>query len=337
MNEKNGSAAQQQQQVAQTQSLQQKAESSVDVLVKCPRCGTAHPASEHFCTECGVKLHSHSCSKCGAETQPGQELCPQCGNNLKTDMCSFCGAMFEGDEAFCPECGNPRAGIRCPSCATLNYRSFCRQCNTPLNDLAQAALKAAREDPKVQRAIELAQEMAELESFLMSDEPTTQDLSPAEPPQARQLSQEDIELMQQYKDVLATLRQQKPSADRPQSAPPPKAAPAKPATEQAISFKVNIRSKEEAMAKYKAKLEELKQTLSSMIPDAGMTPQMQRNYHSARKVEIITQTKIQVPMYWRCNAFGCYHSLPNECSQHYSGGVWFYEEKVVNTTSWVHQ
>ena len=95
--------------------------------------------------------------------------------------------------------------------------------------------------------------------------------------------------------------------------------------------------REEAMAKYKEKLSEMQETLSAMIPDPGMTPQMQRDYYSARKVEILTTTKSRVPLYWVCNAYGCQHSQPNECAEPFQGGTWIYEDVVNTTSTWVRQ
>ena len=46
------------------------------------------------------------------------------------------------------------------------------------------------------------------------------------------------------------------------------------------TFSLNISGKEEVLAQYNAKLEKMKKTLNSLIPDPGMTPQMQCDYYT---------------------------------------------------------
>ena len=81
-------------------------------------------------------------------------------------------------------------------------------------------------------------------------------------------------------------------------------------------------------------MDEMQATLNSMLPDAGMTPQLQRNYYSARKVLITTVTKVKVPLYWLCNAYNCQHSYPEECVEPWRGGRWVYSEREEVTTAW---
>ncbi len=336
MNENQKAAVQQKEQVAQTTQAAYAVTTDSVMLAKCPHCGMPHDGTDPFCTECGERLHTSGCPKCGADVAANEELCPQCGNNLKREVCSFCGTSFDCDDPYCPECGNPRTGIVCSQCSTLNFRNFCRQCNAPLNGLAQQALKAAQNDPRVQRIAQIADKLAQLEAYLL-DEPTTQSTSQqlgTVPPQAAQLSEQDMQLVQQYRDMLAAYRNVKP---QPMKQPAVKPTPSKPVAQQEetrISLSIDIDSKEEAMKLYKATIDELKATLSAMVPDAGMTPQMQRDYHSARKMEILKITKVKVPLYWRCNAYGCCHSAPNECSKPYEGGEWYYAEKEVFEKTW---
>ncbi len=309
--------------------VRQTADKQEATVYKCPNCGATHAANDRFCSECGMGLKGTSCAHCGAETQPNWEICPACGHNLQAELCSFCGSAMDADNAFCPECGNPRTGIMCPGCQTLNFRSFCRKCNAPLNAQAQAALEEARKDPKVQKAIALVEELAELEAFLFAPAEEEE----AVPPEIAELSEENRRLVDQYKDLLAAFRgQQAPTKteERKEETPPP-APKLKP------GFSINIASKEEAMKKYKEKLAEMQATLASMIPDAGMTPQLQRDYYSARKVEIVTRTKVKVPLYWVCNAYGCEHSQPNDCVEPWKGGKWVYDEHEEVSSTWVRQ
>ena len=384
-----------QQQQTQIQTAKKQVEKQELTAYKCPNCGAAYSAADNFCSECGMGLKGNSCVHCGAETKPNWEICPACGRNLQAELCSFCGGKMTPDDAFCPDCGNPRTGIMCASCNTLNFRSFCRKCNAPLNALAQQALEEARKDPKVQKAIAIAQELEELEQILLSmaeeeaappelpeiseedralvnqykdllaafrqqkpqekkEEPPVETPKPkpqttfsinivskeeAAPPELPQISEEERALVDQYKDLLAAFRGQKPQEKT--EAPPVETPKPEPKPKPKTTFSINIVSKEEAMKKYKEKLSEMQETLASMIPDVGMTPQMQRDYYSARKVEIVTRTttRVKVPLYWICNAYGCQHNQPNECSEPFRGGTWVYDEKDVTTVSstWVHQ
>ncbi|GHT34448.1 hypothetical protein FACS189434_10610 [Bacteroidia bacterium] len=314
-------AQQQIQSQTQTQSTPKKAVKEQITAYKCTSCGAAHSPADKFCAECGMGLNGNSCVHCGAETQPNWEICTQCGGNLQAELCSFCGGKMTPDDAFCPECGNPRTGIVCPSCSTLNYRSFCRKCNTPLNALAQEALEEVRKNPKFQQAIAIAQELEELEQYLL-----TAAEDEAAPPELPELSEENKELVNQYKDLLAAFRGQKPEDIRQET---PKPETPKPVSKPKISLSINIASREEAMEKYKAKLAEIQETINSMLPDPGTTPQMQRNYYSAVKVEIIK--KISVRVVWVCNAYGCQHSQPNECSEPWKGGEWITKEETIKT------
>ncbi len=319
------------QETNKSESVQKTAESQQVTSYKCSNCGAAHSENDKFCSECGMGLKGNSCTHCGAATKPEYEICPECGRNLQAELCSFCGGEMDADSAFCPECGNPRTGIICGQCQTLNFRSFCRKCNAPLNEQAQQALAAAKSDPKFQKAVALAEELAELEEFLLS-----QPEDEVEPPEIPELSEENRQLIDQYKDLLSTLRGQKPQekteSPKPQPETQPKAQP-----KAQIKLSINIASKAEAMAKYKEKLAEMQETLASMIPDAGMTPQMQRDYYSARKVEIVTKTKTKIPLYWVCNAYGCQHYQPNECAEPFKGGNWVYQEIEEATSTWVNQ
>lgn len=100
------------------------------------------------------------------------------------------------EDPFCPECGNPRGGIICSSCNTLNFRSFCRKCNTPLNALAQEALEDARKDVRLKKAIEIAQELENLEEIIQQFGDEDENIAP-------QLSEENKKIVEQYKDLMA--------------------------------------------------------------------------------------------------------------------------------------
>ena len=116
---------------------------------------------------------SMKCPHCGESVDAHLELCPSCGWPLHADHCTFCGARMVPGERFCSECGNGIGGIRCPKCGTLNFRSFCKKCNEPLDDLALETLQQAEADPDYQ---ELKQQVRELEEVAekMESEPAAE-------------------------------------------------------------------------------------------------------------------------------------------------------------------
>jgi len=194
--------------VSTDKQVQKKDEQQQIAVYKCSNCGATFSDTDKFCAECGMGLKGNSCVFCGEATQPNHEICHSCGQNLLTELCSFCGGKMTPDEAFCSDCGNPRTGIICSCCNTLNFRSFCRKCNSPLNELAYEALEEARKDQKVYKAVAIAQELVELEQLL-------NDLSGCEAAdrvetninEIPEISEENRELLNQYKDLLTTFRQ----------------------------------------------------------------------------------------------------------------------------------
>ncbi len=306
----------QKEQHAQEESRQvqasKKTETKPETSFKCSNCGTTHGANDRFCPECGMRLGGNTCSHCGAATQPEWEICPGCGGNLCVGSCSFCGGTMTPSDAFCPECGNPRAGIVCGNCNTLNFRSFCRKCNSPLNGAAEEALALARNDPKVQKAVAIARELEELDEILAVLAEQEE-----EPPVLPEITHENQELQTLYKGLLDAFRGREmpiPTVEAPEPESP--AEPPKPKPK----FSIEIATKEEAMQKYKEKMVEMQQALSDMLPDAGLTPQMQRDFYCARKVEVRRPGRV----YWECTAYGCLHDSPGECSKPWKGGVWKY-------------
>lgn len=287
---------------------------------RCSNCGASYTSTDKFCSECGTTIIVNACVRCGAATEVNWEICPQCGQNLHAECCSFCGAFSNCSDVFCTECGNPKKGIICPVCQTLNFRSFCRKCNTPLNALAQEAMRQIEAKPEFKKALSIAEDLAVLEDYLRR--PNGEEVVADE---IQELSDENRAYINQYKELLAVIRGQvnKENTEK-QISKKKEPKPRK-------TFSIKISSKEEALAQYNAKLQEMKETLNALIPEPAMTPQMQRNYYTAVKIEIMTKTKVKVG--WQCNAYGCFHEKPNDCTEPFQGGTWIYEER--DTTIWV--
>lgn len=129
------------------------------------------------------------CPHCHKTVDHHMELCPHCGYPLHTDHCTFCGAPMLPGEKFCSECGNSIGGIVCPKCGTLNFRSFCKNCREPLDDLAVEAMAQAETDPAYQEVRRLVEEVekailkVEEEQTIIKqgDEPLEQDSTTEEP------------------------------------------------------------------------------------------------------------------------------------------------------------
>ena len=234
------------------------------------------------------------CFHCGANISLTAEICTSCGRPVNPNICTFCGNPMEMDDLFCGECGNPRKGIVCPECGTLNFRSFCRNCNHPLNPMAQDEMEKAAKDPTFQQICEVQKQIVELEEQLNADyqlpeQQTTNDQHPEQFEQSEQSTQPNS-----TPDTLNQLSEE-----------------------------------------YDAKVQEMNKMLSSMMPAPGTSPQIQRNYYSARKLPFIGTTTskniIRKKIGWVCNYCGYTHKCPSECCEPQLGGTWLYKEIEVIT------
>lgn len=298
----------------------------------CPNCGTPCRSGDKFCEECGMPLKGKSCVRCGVPIQADWEICPHCGQSLHAELCSFCGASMEADDSFCPDCGNPRTGIICPDCNTLNFRSFCRKCNRPLNEMAMQEMQKAKHDPVFQEMLALAQELADLEERILDTPSGEISEEDSEPPQL-ELSEADKKLIQQYKDLFA-------GSGSLEEISIPKPEPLKETPVQArpkIQLNVKRVDLDEAKQSYKEKLEEMRGLMEKLRPEGDMTPQMQRNYYSARKLPVLRKSVSKAPVCWVCNLCGCQHNQPSECAQPELGGTWIYEDVVTVTKTFEYQ
>lgn len=270
--------------------------------------------------------------RCNSPVQPNWEICPHCGQGLHAELCSFCGASMEADDFFCPDCGNLRTGIICPDCNTLNFRSFCRKCNRPLNEMAMQEMQKAKKDPVFQEMLALAQELADLEEQILN---TVSEEIPVGEPELPpvELSEADKKLIQQYKDLFSgsgSLEGMQVARPEPKVEEPVQTRPK-------IQLNVKKVDLDEAKQSYKEKLEEMKLLMEKLRPEGDMTPQMQRNYYSARKLPVLRKSVTKAPVCWICNLCGCHHSHPSECAQPELGGTWVYEDVVTVTKTFEYQ
>ena len=250
------------------------------------------------------------CRYCGGLMPLTAEICPHCGKPTNPDVCSFCGATMDPEDRFCPECGNSREGIVCPECGTLNFRSFCRKCNHPLDHMAQAAVAKAQADPKYQRMCEIQKRMVELERQILDGADQA-------------LSEGDAKLKEEYEALMAMISGG--------------------ISEKKAETKLSDEGLRQLAKEYRESVEEMNQIMADLAPEPGMSPQEQRNYFCARKLPVITVTKhkeiIQQPIEWICNYCGCRHSQPSECVEPELGGTWVYEnievEETITEKHWI--
>ncbi|MBR6457138.1 MAG: zinc ribbon domain-containing protein [Bacteroidales bacterium] len=245
-----------------------------------------------------VNEGSGVCPHCGATIEEGLEFCPVCGAKL-VDYCTFCGATMRPDDIDCPECGMPAEGVICPSCHTRNHRAFCGQCGQPLSRAARIAVDRAKREPAVQQAAKALMRIAELEAELDGAEPE---------PGEETLEPTEGELrMRELMGKVGFKPAELPVSGRPDTK----------------------RSRAEILAEYQKAVEDANKAMEEMLPPAGMTPQEQRNYYTARKVAVMETVQeswrgipMRESMAWECNYCHVLHNNPHECAKPGLGGRW---------------
>ena len=205
-----------------------------------------------------VKDAAGKCPHCGAGLErQDYEFCPVCGGKL-VDYCTFCGAAMNPGDVDCPECGMPSDGVVCQGCGTRNFRAFCRECGQPLSRAARKAVEKAKQDPKVHEAARLLVKISELEAELQGSAAQEDEGEPSGPTEGELL----------LKELMAKV------GFTPAEVP------------KATRRKMG-RSRAEILEEYRKTVEEANKAMEAMLPPAGMTPQEQRNYATARKVAVM--------------------------------------------------
>jgi len=251
------------------------------------------------------------CRHCGAIVPSDAELCPECKYPVHDDHCTFCGTpVFPGDN-FCPECGNPVQGIRCTKCGTMNFRGFCYHCHEPLTENAQLEVEKAKSDPKFQQALSLAKKIEQLYDSLSDSDET--------------IRSEDRELIDSYKVLLQNIENGVINIG---SLP-------KTSEEQISSERKSHIDLKEKITTLNQKITDLTRILKSFEPNPQTTPQLQRDYCSARKIRIVSKGKELVTAGWKCNFCGYVHKNPEECDKPKLGGEWRYKEIETDDIKWI--
>lgn len=259
--------------------------------------------------------------------------------------------------AFCPECGNARCGITCPDCGTLNFRSFCRKCNRPLNPMALLAVEEARRDPRFIKAQEIAQELQQMEEEMAQLEAliAREKARPAAPERTLKIddsvSEATRRLMEEFEKLSSTPSAPKVDKPRPQKVESkPEAAPLTlssddsgpggsdiPAGGGGGNWGAAAARLEQLRRQYKAKTAELQAQLDAMVPDPAAPPEVKRNFACARMITTrsTTTTKELARVAWVCNRCHVWHNNPSECCVAEYGGKWVTKEvtKTVESIS----
>lgn len=251
--------------------------------------------------------------------------------------CTFCGEPLDPGVAFCTECGNAVEGITCPRCGTVSHRSFCSNCNYPLNEQAQEAVAEAKADPHFRRAEQLAREMAELEAVIEEGRKAMK--ATGQPGATATGPYESCTLSDSNRRVLAAYSELFTDATAPTvnpiPAPPVNPAPASAAEPAAATHReqFSLSKLQDAVAAYKAKAAELQRQMDAMMPPSAATPEEKRNFFSARKITSV-QLRMEVQG-WVCNYCGCTHRQPSECMEPQLGGKWIFKEVEALTDTYL--
>ncbi len=258
------------------------------------------------------------CPNCKATVTNIYELCPHCGYRLHNSHCTYCGAPMTGEDLYCGECGGYSKGTPCPSCGTISFRSFCPNCNMPVDELGKEESKKAKADPLFNRICALAEKIiATKESgHLIKREEDS-------------LSPEILSLLQRYSSICCNTPDDINNHEDQWSDAPHNQSEA-----ESLPSRIVLSDSSDDIPDISSAIEELNELIKSMVPDPGLTPQMQRNYYSARKVAVYRKSIVRETVGWVCNLCGCHHGSPSECARPELGGTWIYQDKEITTKTY---
>ncbi len=258
------------------------------------------------------------CPNCKKSVNKDYELCPHCGYRLHSSHCTYCGAPMLAEDLFCGECGGNSKGTACPSCGTLSFRSFCPNCNSPVDEIGEAELEKAKADPLFQRICSLAERIIEAnESGVHIDS------------KKNLLSPEILSLLQRYRSIQSNI-----GIDDNNTTSHENDTLSQDLNKDTHKKGIQLSDSGDGISDIPSAIEELDELMKSMIPDPGLTPQMQRNYYSARKVAVYRKSIVREPVGWICNLCGCHHASPSECARPELGGRWIYQDKEITTKTY---
>lgn len=304
----------------------------------CQSCSCVNSSSALFCEECGTALMQPAkCPKCGATARPRADICEVCGTWLLKGQCMFCYSHVEDGETFCGECGNPTDGISCPRCGKQSIFDFCASCGIPLSIQAKEMVRETASNPVFQDMISLFEQLTEVEDPLLLPKVGS-----------APIKTDSVTVNKEQEDQGVRLKAYRESAFNPATHNKPKSA-SKPLFSSVQKERINQlnddvakeeerrieeerkRREDEELKRKKEEArqlrlqEQLNEALRKLSVKTFYTNQGARRFFMnliAGLPEEVARKIINRGMGWRCNAYGCVHSSPNECANPFSGGVW---------------
>lgn len=258
------------------------------------------------------------CPNCRQTVNQVYELCPNCGYRLHYSHCTYCGAPMASDDLFCGECGGNSKGINCPVCGTLSFRSFCPKCNSPVDELGSEELAKAKSDPIYKKICALAEKIIVAQESIAIDNVTESKLSP-----------DILSLLDRYRSIQMSEKDKSINATIPVSTDNREI---RKHNNEASGITLSVSNIN--ISDLSSAIDEMNALMKSLIPDPGLTPQMQRNYFSARKVAVYRKSIVKEKVGWVCNLCGCYHGSPSECARPELGGTWVYKDNEITTKTY---
>lgn len=259
---------------------------------------------------------SQKCPNCGANVQPAADICEVCGEWLLKGKCNFCYTDVEPGQKFCAECGNSPEGVVCNHCGQLSHFDFCKNCDVPLTDQAQAMIEKLKALPELKKLIEEDIPEIQKKSIISQSE------------------RDDLIKMKAYADKCSD-KNVTPKNDI-------KKFDVSGLSDVSVIINnvVNIQKNEEkrtadekkALEEILKSEEETKKVLAQIQQKPFANNQEARRYYGALKVVLPVLEKIKISHIkgWRCNAFNCLHSGgPSDCAEPGRGGEWEYTEETI--------